>query len=320
MPFDVKRFYRRNSKLIITVVSGALLVLAYAAGELKYADVSSAVWVLAAVVGGFEIAKSAVTQLRYKVLGIQVLVTVAAIGAILIGEYWEAAVVVFLFIFGGYLEALTIDRTRNALRALMSLAPTTASVRRNGGIVVVPAEEVKPGEVVVVKPGEKIPVDGRIIKGEAQVNQASITGESVPVGKSPGDHVFSGTINEVGLIEVETERSGEDTTLARIITLVEEAQEQRAPTQQLIERFSKYYTPAIIVLSIVVFIFTRDPLVSLTLLVISCPGALVISTPIAVVSGIGNAAGHGVLIKGGAHLERAGRISIVALEDRKSVV
>jgi Cd2+/Zn2+-exporting ATPase len=196
----------------------------------------------------------------------------------------------------------------------MSLTPTTASVRRNGDILVVAPEEVKPGEVVIIKPGEKIPVDGKVIKGEAQVNQASITGESVPVGKSPGDHVFSGTINEVGLIEVETERSGEDTTLARIITLVEEAQEQRAPTQQLIERFSKYYTPAIIVLSIIVFIITRDPLVSLTLLVISCPGALVISTPIAVVSGIGNAAGHGVLIKGGAHLERAGRISIVALD------
>jgi len=314
MAFDLKMFYRKNSKLIITVASGLLLVLAFTTGELKYTDISNALWILAAIVGGYEIAKSAITQLRYKVLGIQALVTIAAIGAILIGEYWEAAVVVFLFTFGGYLEALTIDRTRNALRALMSLTPVTASVRRNGAIVVVPPEDVKPGEVVVIKPGEKIPVDGKVIKGEAQVNQASITGESVPVGKGPGDHVFSGTVNEVGLIDVETERSGEDTTLARIITLVEEAQEQRAPTQQLIERFAKYYTPAIIVLSIIVFIWTRDPLVSLTLLVISCPGALVISTPIAVVSGIGNAAGHGVLVKGGAHLEKAGRISIVALD------
>jgi Cd2+/Zn2+-exporting ATPase len=314
MALDVIKFYRRNSKLIITVVSGTLLVLAYAAGELRYVDLSSALWIVAAIAGGYQIAKSAITQLRYRVLGIQALVTVAAVGAMLIGEYWEAAVVVFLFTFGGYLEALTIDRTRNALRALISLAPTTASVRRNGDIVVVAPGEVKPGETVIIKPGEKIPVDGKVVKGEAQVNQASITGESVPIGKSPGDHVFSGTINEVGLIEVETERSGEDTTLARIITLVEEAQEQRAPTQQLIERFSKYYTPAIILLSVVVFIVTRDPLVSLTLLVISCPGALVISTPIAVVSGIGNAAGHGVLIKGGAHLERAGRISIVALD------
>ncbi len=314
MAFDLKKSYRKNSKLIITVASGLLLVLAFVTGELKYTGVSNALWILAAVVGGYEIAKSAITQLRYKVLGIQALVTIAAIGAILIGEYWEAAVVVFLFTFGGYLEALTIDRTRNALRALMSLTPVTASVRRDGGIVVVPPEEVKPGEVVVIRPGEKIPVDGKVVKGEAQVNQASITGESVPVGKSHGDHVFSGTVNEVGLVEVETERSGEDTTLARIITLVEEAQEQRAPTQQLIERFAKYYTPAIIVLSIIVFIWTRDPLVSLTLLVISCPGALVISTPIAVVSGIGNAAGHGILIKGGAHLEKAGRISIVALD------
>ncbi|WP_174590295.1 heavy metal translocating P-type ATPase [Methanocella conradii] len=314
MAFDFKKLYRRNLKLIITVASGALIVLAYASGELRHVNLSSALWVLAAIVGGFDIARSAVAQLRYKVLGIQALVSIAAAGAILIGEYWEAAVVVFLFTFGGYLEALTIDKTRNSLRALMSLTPTVASVRRGDDIVAVAPEEVKPGEIVVIKAGEKIPVDGVVVKGEAQVNQASITGESVPVGKSPGDHVFSGTINEVGFIEARTERSGEDTTLARIIALVEEAQEQRAPTQQLIERFSRYYTPAIIALSIIVFIASGDPLISLTLLVISCPGALVISTPIAVVSGIGNAAGHGILIKGGAHLERAGRISIVALD------
>ena len=311
---DLSKFYRKNGKLIVTVISGALLVLAFTAGHLEYYQLSSALWILATVIGGFGIAKSAVIQLRYKVLGIQALVTIASIGAILIGEYWEAAVVIFLFTFGGYLEALTLDRTRNALRSLMSLAPTTAAVRRNGEIVIVDPQEVKPGEVVVVRPGEKIPVDGTVVKGEAQVNQASITGESVPVSKSPGEQVFSGTVNEVGLMEIETKRTGEDTTLARIISLVEEAQEQRAPTQQLIERFSKYYTPAIIVLAIGIFLLTRDPLIALTLLVISCPGALVISTPIAVVSGIGNAAGHGVLIKGGAHLERAGRINIVAMD------
>ncbi len=311
---ELKKLYRRNAKLIVTVAAALFIIAAYASGELGHTQLSSILWVLAAVIGGFEIAKSAVVQLRYKVLGIQALVTIAAIGAILIGEYWEAAVVVFLFEFGGYLEALTIDRTRNALRALMSLAPTTASVRRGNDIVVVDPGEVKPGEIVVVKAGEKIPVDGLVAKGEAQVNQASITGESVPVSKSPGDQVFTGTINEIGTIEIETRRSGEDTTLARIITLVEEAQEERAPTQQLIERFAKYYTPAIILLALAVFVVTRDPLISLTLLVISCPGALVISTPIAVVSGIGNAAGHGVLIKGGSHLERAGRISIVALD------
>lgn len=311
---DLRKFYRKNGKLIVTVISGALLVLAFSAGKLQYVQLSSALWILAAIIGGFGIAKSAIIQLRYKVLGIQALVTIASIGAILIGEYWEAAVVVFLFTFGGYLEALTLDRTRNALRSLMSLAPTTASVRRDGAVVTVDPEEVKPGEIVVVKPGEKIPVDGAVVKGEAQVNQASITGESVPVSKGPGEQVFSGTVNEVGFIEIETKRTGEDTTLARIISLVEEAQEQRAPTQQLIERFSKYYTPAIIVLAIGVFLLTRDPLVALTLLVISCPGALIISTPIAVVTGIGNAAGHGVLIKGGAHLERAGRINIVAMD------
>lgn len=314
MAISPLRFYRSNARLVVTAASGLLLALAFIAGELGQAGASSALWILAALVGGYHVAKSAITQLRYKVLGIQALVAIAATGAILIGEYWEAAVVVFLFTFGGYLEALTIDRTRNALRSLMSLAPVTASVRRGGGIETVPPEDVKPGEVVVVRPGERIPVDGKVVKGEAQVNQASITGESVPVGRGPGDRVFSGTVNEVGLLEVETERSGEDTTLARIIALVEEAQDQRAPSQQLIDRFAKYYTPAIVLLSLGVFVWTRDPLVSLTLLVISCPGALVISTPVAVVSGIGNAAGHGVLIKGGARLESAGRIRIVAFD------
>jgi Zn2+/Cd2+-exporting ATPase len=311
---EIKKLYRRNAKLIITVAAALLILAAYASGELKQTQLSSYLWIVASLVGGFEIAKSAVTQLRYKVLGIQALVTIAAIGALLIGEYWEAAVVVFLFEFGGYLEALTIDRTRNALRALMSLAPTTASVRRGNDIVVVAPDDVLPGEIVVVKAGEKIPVDGLVVRGEAQVNQASITGESVPASKGPGDQTFTGTINELGTIEIETKRSGEDTTLARIITLVEEAQEERAPTQQLIERFAKYYTPIIILLALIVFVMTRDLLISLTLLVISCPGALVLSTPIAVVSGIGNAAGHGVLIKGGSHLERAGRIGIVALD------
>lgn len=312
--FNLKTFYRKKGKLLITIFSGLLIAAAFLSGELGHVQASSVLWVLAAIVGGFEIARSAVVQLQYKVLGIQALVTIAAIGAILIGEYWEAAVVVFLFTFGGYLEALTVDRTRNALRNLVSLAPTIATVRRDGNLFGVPPEEVKPGEIVLIKTGEKIPVDGKILKGEAQVNQAAITGESVPVSKLPGDQVFSGTISEVGVIEVETVKSGEDTTLARIITLVEEAQEQRAPSQQLIERFSKYYTPVIILLAIAIFLITRDALISLTLLVISCPGALVISTPIAIVSGIGNAAGRGVLIKGGAHLERAGRIHIVAFD------
>lgn len=311
---EMKKLYRKNSKLIITAAVALLIAAAYASGELEQPQLSSYLWIAAALVGGFEIARSAIAQLKYRVLGIQALVTIAATGAILIGEYWEAAVVVFLFELGGYLEALTIDRTRNALRALMSLAPATASVRRGGDIIVVPPEEVKPGEIVVVKAGEKIPVDGVVVKGEAQVNQASITGESVPASKGPGDRAFTGTINELGTIEIETQRSGEDTTLARIIALVEEAQEERAPTQQLIERFAKYYTPAIIVLALLVLALTRDLLIALTLLVISCPGALIISTPIAIVSGIGNAAGRGVLIKGGSHLERAGRISIVALD------
>lgn len=303
-----------SKKLKTAAVSGLLIIAGWAAGMAGYTAANAVLMTAATLVAGYPIARSAFTALRLRVLGIEALVTVAAAGAIIIGEYWEAAVVTFLFAFGSFLEARTLDKTRSAIKQLTELAPEVAVVRRDGGEVEVPVAEVNPGEIVVVRPGGRIPVDGVVSRGSGSVNQAAITGESMPVEKEKGDQVFSGTVNEAGYLEIVTERSGEDTTFARILELVMEAQETRAPTEQFLNRFARYYTPAIIVTAALVYALTRDAIVALTLLVIACPGALVIATPVSIVSAIGNAARNGVLIKGGEHLEKAGRVTAVAFD------
>ena len=298
-----------------TFLAGALIALGWVLGRLfPQNSATDVLMIAAAVIAGWRIAWSAWQALRFRVLGIPALVTLAALGAIAIGEYWEAAVVTFLFAFGSYLEARTLDKTRGALRELLEMAPQVARVKRGGGEEEIPAAEVQVGDVVIVRPGEKIPVDGQVVTGEATVNQAAITGESVPVEKTVGDKVFGGTINEAGYLEIETEKAGEDTTFARIIALVEAAQQEKPRTQELLERFAHYYTPGIMIISLLTFLITRNPVIALTLLVIACPGALVIATPVSIVAGIGNAARHGVLIKGGEHLEKIGRIQTLVLD------
>lgn len=311
----LKNLWRSRDKLIITSLSGILIAAGWVMGRFGiFPGPADALMIAATVVAGYRIAVRAWYALRFRVFGIDTLVTLAAAGAIVIDEYWEAAVVTFLFSLGSYLEARTLDRTRQAIQKLMEITPRVAHVRKGEEIIQVPADEVKKGDVVIVRPGEKIPVDGRVIKGQASVNQAAITGESMPVEKVIGDFVFSGTINEVGYLEIDTEKAGSDTTFARIIEMVEQAQQQKARSQQLLERFAKYYTPGIIALSALIYVFTGNPVVALTLLVIACPGALVIATPVSIVAGIGNAARHGVLIKGGEHLEKAGKIQVVVLD------
>ncbi len=304
-----------KKKLKITILSGLLILTAwisYWIGLDKY--YFDYIMIIAAVIAGYQVALNAFNTLKRKVLSIDALVTIAAVGALFIGEYWEAAAVTFLFTFGSYLEARTIGKTRNAVFELMEMAPNKASVKRDNKEVKVDADQVKVGETVIIRPGEKIPVDGKVIKGESDVNQASITGESKPQNKQIDDEVFSGTINGKGYLEVEAEKVGHDTTFSKIIDLVEEAQEEKAPTEKMMEKFSKYYTPGIIVLSIAAYLITFDIRLALTLLVIGCPGALVISTPISIVSGIGNAAKNGVLIKGGKHLEKAGKTDVVVFD------
>ncbi|WP_203567980.1 heavy metal translocating P-type ATPase [Aestuariimicrobium ganziense] len=309
---------RMHRRWTVPVVSGTLIVLSWLAGYLlsgRTAEITHDVFmVAAAVVAGVPVVRSAYQALRVRTIGIDLLVSVALIGALAIGEYWEAAAVTFLFAVGHALEDATLAKTRSALAGLIELAPTTATVVRDGVQVEVAAHEVLPGELVVVKHGGKIPVDGDVSDGHAAVDEASITGESIPVEKAPGEKVFAGTILADGFLTITTTNTGADTTLARIIHRVEEAQEAKARTQQFMEKFSKWYTPGIIVLALVAGLITGNIELALTLLVIGCPGALVISVPVALVAGIGRAARDGVLIKGGEFLETAAKVNVVALD------
>lgn len=268
-------------------------------------------------------ARRAWTAVRVGSLDINVLMLIAATGALALGQWSEAATVVFLFAVAQALEARTLERARNEIRALMDLTPTEALVRDAQGERRVNVDQIEPGATIVVRPGEKIPLDGDVIAGRSAVNQAPVTGESLPIDKEPGDEVFAGTINGRGALDVCVTRVRRDTTLARIIHLVERAQAQRAPAQALVERFARVYTPSVIALAIAIAIV--PPLLmhlawqtwiyrALVLLVVSCPCALVISTPVSIVAALAGAARKGVLIKGGVHLERTSRIRCIAFD------
>lgn len=298
------------------VISGVFIIISLILKRtdlniILYANISM---LIAAFIAGYPIARNAFSALKYRILGIDALVTIAVVGALFLKEYWEAAAVTFLFMLGDYLESRTLEKTRSSIKALLDLAPDEARVIRDGREIVISPDEVEKGDVVLVKPGEKIPVDGTIIEGNAYVNQATITGESILVDKTIDDTVFSGTIIESGYLKIRADRVGDDTTFAKILEMVEEAQDKKARTQKFLERFSKYYTPGIIALSLLLFIFTGDLVLSITLLVIACPGALVISTPVSIVAGIGNGAKHGVLIKGGEIMESLGKTKVLAFD------
>ena len=305
----------QQRRKILTITSGILIAIAFSADYFfDWHAAYNVSMIAAALIAGWDIAVRAFVSLRNRYISIELLVTIATLGALWIGEYWEAAAVTFLFIFGAYLEARTLGQTRKVLSSLLDLTPATAIVVRDGKQVEVLPHEVASNEIVLVKPGTKIPVDGEVMDGRSAVDESTITGEPMPEEKAIGSTVFAGTVNQNGLLKVRATGVGADTTLARIIRRVEEAQDEKAPTQRFIERFAQWYTPFIIGLSIVVYIITRDIELALTLLVIGCPGALVISTPVSVVAGIGRAAKSGILIKGGEYLENAGKISALALD------
>jgi Cd2+/Zn2+-exporting ATPase len=305
----------QQRRKILTMTSGGLIAIAFGVDYLfGWKSIYNASMVAAAVIAGWDIAARAMVSLRSRHISIELLVTLATLGALWIGEYWEAAAVTFLFIFGAYLEARTLSQTRKVLSSLLDLTPTIATVVREGKQVEVYPDEVMSTEMVLVKPGTKIPVDGEVLDGRSAVDESAITGEPMPEEKVIGSKVFAGTLNQNGLLKVRATGVGADTTLARIIRRVEEAQDEKAPTQRLIERFAKWYTPFVIVLSVALYAITRNLELALTLLVIGCPGALVISTPVSVVAGIGRAAKNGILVKGGEYLENAGKISALALD------
>lgn len=296
-------------------VSGILAGVSFLLKKLVgYEAITIILMLMTTIIAGTPIFKKAISALRYRIVGIDALVTIAVIGAILIREYWEAAAVTFLFMLGDYLETRTIEKTRSSIKALLDLAPKTTRVKRNGIETSIAPDEVVQGDLVVVKPGEKISVDGTVIEGSAYINQATITGESVPVSRGADETVFSGTIIESGYLVIRADRVGDDTTFARILQMVEDAQDKKARTQKFLEKFSRYYTPTIIFLAVVLYLVTRDIELALTLLVIACPGALVISAPVSIVAGIGNGAKHGVLVKSGEIVEKLGSIKVVAFD------
>ncbi len=316
----------QRRELLLLGVSGVCLGVGLAAALLGWPEpLRIGLFLVAILAGAVEIVPRGLRGVwQERSLDINFLVTVAVAGAIGLEQWAEGATVVFLFSLGETLESLTLARTRRSIQALMAMAPDTAQVQRpDGSEVTQPVEQVAVGAIVVVRPGDRIPLDGVVIAGHSAVDQAPITGESVPVEKAPGATVYAGTINRNGYLEIRTTKPLAENALVKIIHLVEAAQSEKAPSQRFVERFARIYTPVVVVgavlLTIIPPLVFGEPLVpwfnrSLVLLLVACPCALVISTPVTVVAAIGNASRRGVLIKGGAYLERAGTVRVVAFD------
>lgn len=303
--------------------SGAMIVAGYLLSWAGAAAIATTMFILAVAAGGLVTARRAWASLRVVRLDMNVLMSLAVVGALGLGDFAEAATIIFLFSLGQLLESRALERTRRSVRDLVDLAPALVRIRRHGREMEVRLAEAVVGDLLIVRPGDRIALDGVVRTGRSAVDEAPVTGESVPVDKAPGDVVFAGTLDVDGLIEVDVTRVQEDSTLARLLDLVEEAQSQCAPSQRLVDSFTRYYTP--IVVGLAVLIALVPPLAglgawddwiyrALVMLVVSCPCALVISTPVAIVSAITRASRDGVLVKGGAHLETAARVRAIAFD------
>lgn len=320
-------FYQRKENILAGISLLFILVsLAFSMTRGEGNFLSNILYLFAILVGGVSIFKTGLRNLMRFEFDMKTLMTIAIIGAAIIGEWQEAAIVVFLFAVSEALEAYSMNKARQSIERLMEIAPPVALVKRAHGShyheVEVPTEEIAIGDLLIVKPGQKIAMDGIVVGGSSTVNQAAITGEPIPVKKDNGDEVFAGTLNEEGALEVKVSKLAADTTIAKIIHLVEEAQAEKAPSQKFVDRFAKYYTPLIMLVALLVAVipplFTGDwqqwIYQGLAVLVVGCPCALVISTPVAIVTAIGNAAKQGVLIKGGVYLEELARTQAIAFD------
>jgi Cd2+/Zn2+-exporting ATPase len=316
-------FWRRTSRLR-TTAPALVVLLAAVATSLAGAPrtVAEPLYLVSMAIGGAPIALAALTALRRRTLDMNMLMVLAAAGAVGIGDYAEGAWVLVLFAVGTTLESLALDRSRRSVESLMELAPHEAQALIDGEERTLPVEDVMPGTLLVIRPGERLPLDGVIVEGASSIDESPLTGESVPVDKVPGDKVFAGTLNAFGALTVRATATAAGTTLARVARLVEEAQASRAPSERFIDRFARVYTPAVVLAALLVAVV--PPLLggevdtwvyrALALLIIACPCALVISVPVAVVSAVGGAARAGVLVKGGEALETLGHVRTVALD------
>lgn len=311
----MQRFILGKKNQITLILVILIAVAFFSKLALGYETVFFWILVVASVIGVAPIAIQAYQALRVKVVSIDLLVTIAVIGAFIIKNVEESAIVTFLFLFGAYLEQRTLNKTRSAIKELTEMAPESAlKLMEDGEFEEVDVDEVDVGDVLLVKTGAKIPVDGFVTSGSGYVNEASITGEAIPVGKDKKAKVFAGTILENGTIQIQAERVGEDTTFGKIIELVEEAQDSKSKTERFIDRFAKYYTPIVLVLALVVGLIFQDIEIAITILVLGCPGALVIGVPVSNVAGIGNGARHGVLLKGSETIQAFSRIDTIAFD------
>lgn len=269
----------------------------------------------ASIIGTLPILIQAISSLKVKVVSIDVLVAIAAIGAFIIQNYEEAAIVTFLFIFGSWLEGKTLDYTSSSIKSLIDMAPVTAWVKQeDSNFKETDLDYVKVGDIIQVKTGGQIPVDGTIISGTGYLNEASITGESMPIKKTLNEKVFAGSLLENGTLYLKTEHVGEDTTFGKIIELIEEAQDSKNDTEKFIDRFSKYYTPIVLLLGIIVGLITKNVELAITILVLGCPGALVIGVPVSNVAGIGNGAKNGVLLKGSETIQKFSKVDTMIFD------
>ncbi|WAC07211.1 MAG: cation-translocating P-type ATPase [Thermodesulfobacteriota bacterium] len=309
--------YREIAVLaIVPVVVGILIVASWALAYWQIGPyfLNSGFALVATLFGGFLRFLGGFKDIYNRKITVNVFVTVALIATVAVGEFRAAAIIVFIMAVAGALESYTLDKTRRSLRNLLDLSPKMAVIRREGAEVTILASEVQVGEVVIVRPGERIPVDGIVVAGAGSVNQAPITGESMPVEKFKGSEVFSGTLNETGFLEIRTNKTGEDTTLAKIVHLVEEAQNTKAPIQNIADRFTTWFLPTVLVIAVIGYFTSGDIRVAVSILLVACPCAFAIATPTAVTAGIANLARRGVLVKGGVFLELAGKLNRLLID------
>jgi Zn2+/Cd2+-exporting ATPase len=313
----------KEKRIIALSICGLFTLVAFLLEKTGLKGILSvSLYSLAIIIGGYYPARMAFSALKTLTLNIRTLMVTGAVGAVFLGLWEEAAMLVFVYLLGDVLEVYTVNKSRGAIRMLMELAPKEALVKRNGESNILPVEEVKVSDHIIIRPGEKIPLDGKVIKGYSSVDQAPITGESIPVEKKEGDEVFAGTLNQRGTLEVIVTKLSDETTLAKIVHSVEEAQIRKSSYQRFGERFGKYYTPSMFAMAFAIAIippflwgsFSYWVYRGLVVLVVSCSCGIALSIPVAVVAAIGNAARHGVLIKGGAYLEIAGKLRAVAFD------